>query len=75
MSGDEHRPPPPTDGMEPHPSSPGPTPSDPDEEIPLGQRFFDSPFLLLALGMLIMFVIYTGWGMLEIMSLDPAPLP
>lgn len=46
-----------------------------EEEIPLGQRLFDRPFLLLWAGMIIMFVFYTGWGLLEIMSLDPAPLP
>ena len=46
-----------------------------DADIPLGQRLFDSPFLLLFAGMLVMFVFFTGWGMLEIMSLDPAPLP
>lgn len=75
MSGDEYRPPPPTDGTESSsPAAEGPPPNV-GEEIPAGQRFFDSPFLLLALGMLIMFVIYTGWGMLEILSLGPAPLP
>ena len=45
------------------------------EEIPLGQRLFDRPFLLLAAGILIMVVFYTSWGLWEIMSLDPAPLP
>ncbi len=48
--------------------------SDP-EEIPLGQRLLDRPFLLLVLGILIMAVFYTGWGLYEIMSLTPAPLP
>jgi hypothetical protein len=45
------------------------------EEIPLGQRLFDRPFLLLAAGILIMVIFYTGWGLWEILSLDPAPLP
>jgi hypothetical protein len=45
------------------------------EEIPLGQRLFDKPFLLLAVGIVVMLVFYTGWGMWEIMSLKPAPLP
>jgi hypothetical protein len=48
---------------------------DPDERPPLGQRFYDSPFLLLILGILIMAVFFTGWGLLEITSLPPAPLP
>ena len=45
------------------------------EEIPWGQRFCDRPFLLLFLGILIMAVCFTGWGLIEITSLDPAPLP
>jgi hypothetical protein len=46
-----------------------------DEPIPLGQRLYDRPFLLLAAGLVIMLVFYTGWGLYEIMSLTPAPLP
>lgn len=45
------------------------------EEIPLGQRLFDRPYLLLLAGMLVMFVFYTGWGLLELASLTDAPLP
>jgi hypothetical protein len=45
------------------------------EEIPLGQRLFDSPFLLLIVGVVVMVVFYTGWGLWEIASLTPAPLP
>jgi hypothetical protein len=44
-------------------------------EIPLGQRLCERPFLLLIVGILIMAVFYTGWGLYEIMSLTPAPLP
>lgn len=47
----------------------------PEDEIPLGQRLFDSPFLLLIACMVVMFVFFTGWGMWEIMSLEPATLP
>ena len=46
-----------------------------EEQIPLGQRLFDRPFLLLAAGLLVMVVIYTLWGLLEIMMLPQAPLP
>jgi len=46
-----------------------------EEEIPLGQRLFENHFLLLAAGILVMVVLYTGWGLWEIMSLTPAPLP
>jgi len=45
------------------------------EEIPLGQRLFDSPYLLLVACLVVMFVFYTGWGLLEIASLTDAPLP
>jgi hypothetical protein len=46
-----------------------------DEPIPLGQRLYDNPFLLLVAGIVIMVVFYTGWGLWEILSLPPAPLP
>jgi hypothetical protein len=45
------------------------------EPVPLGQRLYESPFLLLGIGILIMFVFFTGWGVWEILSLGPAPLP
>jgi hypothetical protein len=46
-----------------------------DDEIPLGQRLFDRPFLLLGVGLVVMFVFYTGWGLYEILSLPQATLP
>ena len=46
-----------------------------EPEIPLGQRLFDRPYLLLAAGLVVMFVFYTGWGLLELASLTYAPLP
>ena len=52
-----------------------PTPPDATEPIPRGQRFFDNIFLLLALGVLIMVALYTGWGMWEILTLPKATLP
>jgi hypothetical protein len=45
------------------------------ERIPLGQRVFDNMYLLLALGVLVMLVVFTGWGIWEIVSLPPATLP
>jgi hypothetical protein len=47
----------------------------PESSIPLGQRLFDSPFLLLIAGFLVMAVVYTLWGLLEIVRLPQAPLP
>ena len=48
---------------------------DDDSDIPLIQRLLDKPFLLLAVSILIMVVFYTGWGLYEILSLKPDPLP
>jgi len=47
----------------------------PDESPPLMQRLFDNVFLLLALGVVVMFVVYTGWGMWEILSMPKGTLP
>lgn len=55
-------------------ASPGPRAED-ETPVPLMQRLYDSPFLLLAACILVMFVFFTAWGMIEIMSLEPAPLP
>ncbi len=45
------------------------------EKIPLGQRLYERPLLLLVAGLATMFGFYTIWGMIEIMSLPQAPLP
>lgn len=47
----------------------------PPEPIPLGQRLYDSPFLLLIAGILIVGVLYLGWGLYEILTLPQATLP
>ena len=59
---------------------PDPTHGDPAlhagaEPVPRGQRFFDNIFLLMALGLVVMLVLYTGWGMWEILTLPTATLP
>jgi hypothetical protein len=46
-----------------------------DEPVPLGQRLFDNTFLLLAAGLFVMLLLYTGWGLWEISSLPTASLP
>lgn len=46
-----------------------------DETPPLLQRLYDSPFLLLAAGIVVMVVFYTLWGLWEILTLPQAPLP
>jgi hypothetical protein len=45
------------------------------EEIPLGQRLFDRPILLLVACIVVMFVFFTGWGWVELATLPEAPLP
>ena len=45
------------------------------DAIPLGQRLFDNVFLLLGAGLLVMFLLYTGWGLWEITSLPTSALP
>jgi hypothetical protein len=47
----------------------------PPDRVPLGQRVFDNVFLLLAAGLAIMFLLYTGWGLWEITSLPAGNLP
>lgn len=48
---------------------------DSDPEVPLGQRLFDNPILLLVAGIVVMFGFYTVWGVIEMMSLPQATLP
>jgi hypothetical protein len=55
-----------------------PSPNDVEdrtEPIPLGQRLFDNMYLLLALGVLVMLVIFTAWGMWDILSMPKGTLP
>ena len=49
--------------------------AEPPEDVPLGQRILDRPFLLLIAAFVVMFVFYTGWGLVELALLGPAPLP
>jgi hypothetical protein len=44
-------------------------------EVPLGQRLFDNWLLLMVAGIVIMAVIYTGWGLWEVVTLPQAKLP
>lgn len=50
-------------------------PDDANERIPLGQRLYDNMYLLLILGVLVMLVVFTAWGMWEIMSMPADTLP
>ena len=46
-----------------------------DERLPVGQRLFDNMYLLLALGLLVMLVIFTAWGMWEVLAMPKGTLP
>lgn len=48
---------------------------DEPSDVPLGQRLFDRPFLLLWAGLLVMFLFYTGWGLAEILWMPDSALP
>ncbi len=53
-----------------------PTHSPPgEEEIPPLQALLDRPFVLLAAGLAVMLLFYTGWGLIEVLTLTDAPLP
>ncbi len=44
-------------------------------EAPFFQRLYDRPFLLLALGLAVMLVLFTAWGLWEVLTLPEATLP
>lgn len=50
-------------------------PEAPSQEVPLGQRLFDRPFVLMAFGFAVMLIFFTLWGLWEILSLPVATLP
>jgi hypothetical protein len=52
-----------------------PAGDDTEQPVPLGQRLFDNVFLLLIAGIAVMVVLYTGWGLWEVLTLDRSPLP
>jgi len=46
--------------------------SGPPEDIPFMQRLLDNPFLLLALGIAVPTILYTVWGVMEVISVPLA---
>lgn len=48
---------------------------EPPQKIPLLQRLYDKPFLLLVAGLLVMIAFYTLWGLWEVARLPQATLP
>jgi hypothetical protein len=51
------------------------TPPPAGEPLPLGQRLYDNWPLLMVAGIAIMVLIYTGWGLFEILTMPTAQLP
>ncbi len=45
------------------------------DQVPFWQKLADSPFWLLILGIFVMVLFYTGWGIFEIMTLPTDTLP
>ena len=43
-----------------------------DEKIPLMQQLLDNPFLLLFIGVLVPMVVYSLWGVIEILTVPVA---
>ena len=54
--------------------TPGASP-DSQPAVPLLQRLYDSPFILLGIGLIVMLVLFTFWGLWEVANLPQAPLP
>lgn len=50
-------------------------PTHPEPPVPAGQRLFDNVFVWLVGGLVVMGLIYTAWGLYEILTLPPATLP
>ncbi|MBL0123952.1 MAG: hypothetical protein IPP88_14915 [Betaproteobacteria bacterium] len=53
-------------GAAPHQSD------DPNEPVPMMQQLLDNPFLLLFLGVLIPMVVYSLWGVIDILTVPLA---
>lgn len=55
------------------PGSGAPTTGGSDGEIPFLQRLLDNMWLLLLLGFLSPTIIYTVWGVMDVIAIPPAP--
>ena len=45
---------------------------DPNEPVPLIQQLLDNPFLLLFLGVMIPMIVYSQWGVIDILTVPLA---
>ena len=44
----------------------------PNEKVPMMQQLLDNPFLLLFIGVLVPMVVYTLWGVIDILTIPVA---
>lgn len=49
-----------------------PTHDDDNEPVPMMQKLLDNPFLLLFLGVMIPMIVYTLWGVIDILTVPLA---
>ena len=47
-------------------------PDDPNEPVPWMQQLLDNPFLLLFIGVMVPMVLYTLWGVIDILTIPLA---
>jgi hypothetical protein len=45
---------------------------DTDDDVPFMQKLLDNPFLLLFLGVMVPMIVYTAWGVYDILTLPVA---
>ncbi len=45
---------------------------DPNEPVPMIQQLLDNPFLLLFIGVMVPMVVYTLWGVIDILTVPLA---
>lgn len=45
---------------------------DPNEPVPFMQQLLDNPFLLLFIGVMIPMIVYTLWGVIDILTIPLA---
>ncbi len=46
--------------------------NNPEEKVPLMQQLLDNPFLLLFIGVMVPMVVYTLWGVIDILTVPLA---
>jgi hypothetical protein len=46
-----------------------------EQEIPRGQKFFDNWIVLFIISIAITGILYTAWGLFQVLTLPPSPIP